>query len=41
VSRITNTVELDEEADKSDEIVWDSYIVWTGFALAWPNDAEK
>jgi hypothetical protein len=32
VSRIADTVELDEEADKCDEVVWDSYIVRAGFA---------
>jgi hypothetical protein len=41
VSRIPDTVELNEETDKRDEVVWYLYIVRTGFAQARPDYGEK
>jgi hypothetical protein len=34
-------MELNEEAYKCDNVVWDSNIVWTSFAKPWPYYAEK
>jgi hypothetical protein len=41
VSRISDTVELDEEAHECDEVISDLNINWTSFAQPWPYDTEK